>query len=54
MQSCHTSLWEKQTKQQLLKDIRKKNKTLPAGQPPDKTKTELLLKYKHQDQMLEE
>jgi hypothetical protein len=43
------------TKQQLLKDRRKTNKqTLPTGQPPGKTKIELVLKYQHQDRILEE
>jgi hypothetical protein len=29
-------------------------KTLPTGQPPGETMTELLLKYQHQDWMPEE
>jgi hypothetical protein len=33
---------------------RQKIKSLPTGQPPSKTMTELLLKYQHQDKMLEE
>jgi hypothetical protein len=40
---------DKLTNQQLLK----KKKKLPTGQPPGKTKTELL-KYQHQDWILEE
>jgi hypothetical protein len=32
----------------------KKKRTLPTGQPPGETMTELLLKYQHQDWMLEE
>jgi hypothetical protein len=40
-------------KQQLLKDRRKKNKPLLTGEPPGKTKTELLLKHQHQDWILE-
>jgi hypothetical protein len=33
---------------------RRKKKTLPTGQTPGKTKTELLLKYQNQDWILEE
>jgi hypothetical protein len=33
---------------------RRKKKTLPTGQPLGKTKTELLLKYQHQNWILEE
>jgi hypothetical protein len=33
---------------------RQKKKTLPTSQSPGKTTTELLLKYQHQDWMLEE
>jgi hypothetical protein len=33
---------------------RQKQKTLPTNQPPGKTTTELLLKYQHQNWMLEE
>jgi hypothetical protein len=42
--NCHTSLREELTKQLLLKDRRKKKKTLPTGQPSGETMTELLLK----------
>jgi hypothetical protein len=48
---CHTTLREELTKQLLLKDRRKTGDT---PQPPGKTKTELLLKYQHQDWMLKE
>jgi hypothetical protein len=41
------------TKQLLLKDRKKKTKT-PTSQPLGKTTTELLLKYQHQDWMLED
>jgi hypothetical protein len=54
LQSCHTLLQEKLNKQQLLKDRRRKKKTLPTGRPPGKTKTELLLKYQHEDWIMEE
>jgi hypothetical protein len=38
-----------------LKDRRKKKKkTLPKSQEPGETTTELLLKYQHQNWMLEE
>jgi hypothetical protein len=47
----HTSLREELTKQLLLKDRKKTGK---SPQPPGKTKTELLLKYQHQDWMLKE
>jgi hypothetical protein len=47
----HTSLREDLTKQQLLKDQKKTDK---SPQPSGKTKTELLLKYQHQDWMLKE
>jgi hypothetical protein len=40
------------TKQLPLKDREKKEKN--TIQPPDQTTTELLLKYQHQDRMLEE
>jgi hypothetical protein len=33
---------------------RQKKKTLSTNQPPGETMTELLLKYQHQDWMLEE
>jgi hypothetical protein len=33
---------------------RQKKKKVPTGQLPGKTKTELLLKYQHQDWILEE
>jgi hypothetical protein len=49
--SRHTTLREELTKQLLLKDRRK---TSDTPQPPGKTKTELLLKYQHQDWMLKE
>jgi hypothetical protein len=40
------------TKKLLLKT--KEKKTLPTGQSPGKTMTEILLKYQYQDWMLEE
>jgi hypothetical protein len=49
--NCHTPLREELTKQLPLKDRRKKKNTT---QPQGKTTTELLLKYQHQDWMLEE
>jgi hypothetical protein len=52
LQSYLTPLQEKLTKKQLLKDRRKKNTT---HRPTTcKTKTELLLKYQHQDWIIEE
>jgi hypothetical protein len=42
---------EELTKQLPLKDRRKSGET---PQPPGKTKTELLLKYQHQDWMLKD
>jgi hypothetical protein len=51
LRKSHTSLREELTKQLLMKDRKKTGKT---PQPPDKTKTELLLKYEHQDWMLKE
>jgi hypothetical protein len=49
--NCHTSLREELTKQLPLKDRRKKKNTT---QPPDKTRTELWLKYQHHNWMLAE
>jgi hypothetical protein len=49
--NCHTSLTEELTKQLLLNNRRKKKN---STQPPGETMTELLLKYQHQDWMLEE
>jgi hypothetical protein len=46
LRTSHTSLREELTKQLLLKDRRKTGET---PQAPGKTKTELLLKYQHQD-----
>jgi hypothetical protein len=51
--NCHTSPREELTKQLPLKD-QKKKKNGETPQPPDKTKTEPLLKYQHQDWMLKE
>jgi hypothetical protein len=51
LRTSHSSLREELTKQLLLKD-RKENWQSP--QPPAKTKSELLLKYQHQDWMLKE
>jgi hypothetical protein len=51
MKTSHTSLREELTKKLSLKDRRKTGET---PQPPGETKTELLLKYQHQDCMLEE
>jgi hypothetical protein len=48
------SLGDKLTSQQLLKTEEKEKKALPIGQPPGKSKTELLLRYQHQDWVLEE
>jgi hypothetical protein len=42
---------DKLPKQQLLKE--EKQKTLTTGQPPGKTKTELLIKYQRQEWILE-
>jgi hypothetical protein len=33
---------------------KKRKKKIPKGQQPGKTKTELLLKYQHQERILEE
>jgi hypothetical protein len=49
--TCNTSLREELTKQLPLKDRRKTSET---PQPPGETKTELLLKYQHQDWMQKE
>jgi hypothetical protein len=49
LRTSPTSLREELTKQLLLKDRKKKISQSP--QPPDETKTELLLKYQHQDWM---
>jgi hypothetical protein len=51
LRTSHTSLREELTKQLLLKDGRKTGNT---PQLPDKTKTELLFKYQHQDWMLKD
>jgi hypothetical protein len=51
LRTGHTSLREELTKQLPLKDKRKSGKT---PKPPGETKTELLLKYQHQDWMLKE
>jgi hypothetical protein len=51
MKTSHISLREELTKKLSLKDRRKTGET---PQPPGETKTELLLKYQHQDCMLEE
>jgi hypothetical protein len=51
LRTSHTSLREELTKQLLLKDGRK---TVNTPQLPDKTKTELLFKYQHQDWMLKD
>jgi hypothetical protein len=48
LRTSHTSLREELMKQ--LKDLKKKTGESP--QPPGETKTELLLKYQHQDWML--
>jgi hypothetical protein len=46
---------EELTKEVPLKDKTNKQKnTLPISQPPSEITTELLLKYQHQDWMLEE
>jgi hypothetical protein len=52
LRTSHTSLRKELTKQLLLKD--RKKKTGMSPQPPGETKTELLLKYQHQDWMLKE
>jgi hypothetical protein len=52
LRTSHTSLREELTKQLSLKDRKKKTGEFPH-QPAD-TKTELLLKYQHQDWMLKE
>jgi hypothetical protein len=52
LRTSHKSLREELTKQLLLKE--KKKKTGESSQLPSKTKTELLLKYQHQDWMLKE
>jgi hypothetical protein len=49
LRTSHTSLREELAKQLPLKDRKKTGK---APQPPGETKTELLLKYQHQDWML--
>jgi hypothetical protein len=49
MRTSHTSLREDLTKQLLLKDRKNTGK---SPQPLGETKTELLLKYHHQDWML--
>jgi hypothetical protein len=51
LKTSHTSMREELTKQLPLKDRRKSGET---PQPPGKTKTELLLKYQHQDWMLKD
>jgi hypothetical protein len=51
LRTSHTSLREELTKQLSLKDGRKTGET---PQPPGETNTELLLKYQHQDWLLEE
>jgi hypothetical protein len=51
LRTSHTSLTEELTKQLPLKDWKKTSK---SPQPPGKSKTELLLKYQHQDWMLKE
>jgi hypothetical protein len=51
LRTSHTSLREELTKQLPLKDMKKIGE---SPQPPGKTKTELLLKYQHQDWMLKE
>jgi hypothetical protein len=51
LRTSHISLRKELTKQLLLKDRRKTSET---PQPPGETKTELLLKYQHQDWMLKE
>jgi hypothetical protein len=53
LRTSHTSLREELTKQPPLKD-RKKKKTGKFSELPGETKTELLLKYQHQDWMLKE
>jgi hypothetical protein len=50
LRTSYTSLKEELTMQLPLKDRRKKKQY----QPPAETTTELLLKYQHQDWMLEE
>jgi hypothetical protein len=52
LRTSHTSLRKELNKQLQLKD--RKKKTGEPLQPPGKTKTELLLKYQHQDWMLKE
>jgi hypothetical protein len=59
LRTSHTSLREKLTKQLLLKDKKKKKNQKPkkpdqSPQPSGKAETELLLKYQHQDCMLQE
>jgi hypothetical protein len=51
LKTSHTSLREELAKKLLLIDRRKTGET---PQSPGKTKTELLLKYEHQDWMLKE
>jgi hypothetical protein len=55
LQSCHTSLGgEADQGTAAERQGKKKKKTLSIGQPPAKPKRELLLKYQHQDWILEE
>jgi hypothetical protein len=49
LRTSHTSLREELTKQLPLKD---RKKTGQSPQTPGETKTELLLKYQHQDWIL--
>jgi hypothetical protein len=51
LRTSHTSLREELTKQLPLKDRKKTGET---PQQPGKTKTELLLKYQHQNWILKE
>jgi hypothetical protein len=53
LRTSHTSPREELTKQLPLKN-RKKKKNREIPQPPGKTKTELLLKYQHEEWMLKE
>jgi hypothetical protein len=52
LRTSHTSLREELSKQLPLKDRKKKLASPP--QPSGKIKAELLLKYQHQDWMLEQ